>query len=76
MVQHRVDGVAGMGVVNLPAGIDARGQISDELFSVSIENVVSGWNEALLDQPYTLTKKYENYLLVVEYTQLNTNDGQ
>ena len=58
------------------AGIDARGQISDELFSVSIENVVSGWNEALLDQPYTLTKKYENYLLVVEYTQLNTNNGQ
>ena len=32
--------------------------------------------QVLLDQPYTLTKKYENYLLVVEYTQLNTNNGQ
>lgn len=58
------------------AGIDARGEISDDLFSVTIENVISGWNEALLDQPYTLTKKYEDYILVVEYTQLNTNDGQ
>lgn len=57
-------------------GIDDEGYVGDDLFSANIDSPISGWNEVLLDGAYTITDQYPAYLFCVDYTQVDTNDGE